>query len=431
MKIGILFDDVGKAGLDYSAPPEGNPGVGGTQYCFLMLMYYLSNIQQEDEIIVYCWNHKGSVFPKNKNLHIKYINEPEEAIELSVKDTIDIFLFNFSHMLTFQSLLEKSSLRCITWVHNWVRGKLLNAMVECSAVKRVVFLGQEHYDRYIDSPIMDKAVVLPNMFNTEGYIRRDKDLSAVVTYVGALIPSKGFHALAAVWKDVIRAFPEAKLYVLGAGNLYGTVDGGIEPVFGKLGIADREYEEQFLKYITDKDGKLLPSIHFLGNVGREKIDIYKKTKVGIVNPTGRTEVCPISALEMGAAEVPVISKNINGLPDVVINGQTGLLVNSKKQLTQSIIELLSDDEKNKQLGEHARNHVFSNFNPENITQQWVRVFKDMLEDGEVEVISPSKNMRNNFKWARVVLYNLKKIPLFHNLPAMIEIEDWISKILYG
>lgn len=63
----------------------------------------------------------------------------------------------------------------------------------------------------------------------------------------------------------IKKVPQAQLYVIGGGNLYNR-----NAVMGKYGIATQEYENEFMPYITDDDGKILPSVHFCGILGKEK-----------------------------------------------------------------------------------------------------------------------------------------------------------------
>lgn len=50
-------------------------------------------------------------------------------------------------------------------------------------------------------------------------MRTNADTKKVV-YSGALIKQKGFHILAKAWKNILKAVPDAELYVLG-GGLYG------------------------------------------------------------------------------------------------------------------------------------------------------------------------------------------------------------------
>ena len=91
----------------------------------------------------------------------------------------------------------------------------------------------------------------------------------IVTYVGSLVPAKGFHRLAQIWPEVISKVPNAELYVIGNGKVYDR-----NAKLGKYGISQSDYENQFMKYLTDDEGEILKSVHFCGIVGKEKRDIF-------------------------------------------------------------------------------------------------------------------------------------------------------------
>jgi glycosyltransferase involved in cell wall biosynthesis len=426
MKIGIIYDDISREGLDCSQPNKGNPGVGGTQYCYLMFLYYYAQYFTNDSIVVYR-HRNANILPRMPREDIiKYVETSNirECVEKAAGDDVDFLLFTHGHLLEITEYLETYNIRGVVWVHNWIRGEYLKKIVQSQMIVRVVFLGQEHYDRYVDHEITKKAVVIPNMFNTEGYPARSSIVNHNVTYVGAIVPGKGFHALAEAWPRVIDEIPDANLYVIGKGNLYGK---GMEP--GPLGIADSKYENQFYRHITNTEGGVIPSVHFLGILGSEKIDYYLKTSVGIVNPTGVTEVCPISALEMEAAGIPVISRKINGLPDVIIDGCTGILIRNQKQLAQSIIDLLIDLEKNETMGMKGREFVQEMFSPIKIINLWNDMFLDIMGNRAPDLLKPHNNFGNNFKWIRIVNSQIKTVPIFKHLPALIDIEGMMRGIV--
>lgn len=41
MKIGFYLSDKGISGKNISTPENGNPGIGGTEYCFSFVIRYL------------------------------------------------------------------------------------------------------------------------------------------------------------------------------------------------------------------------------------------------------------------------------------------------------------------------------------------------------------------------------------------------------
>ena len=103
--------------------------------------------------------------------------------------------------------------------------------------------------------------------------RKEND-GKTVTYIGSLVPTKGFHLLANAWKAVLAEVPDAQLHVVGSGKLYDR-----NSKLGAYGIAEESYENSFIKGITDRAGELLPSVHFHGVMGEEKKELIARTSV--------------------------------------------------------------------------------------------------------------------------------------------------------
>lgn len=425
MRIGIIYDSVDREGLDCSKPEYGNPGIGGTQYCFLMLIRYLSFLNC-DEIFVYQYGNLSHNIEMPTSQKIEYRNGNSICccVDLAKNDNVDVLLFSSLNVVKLAKKIDSSNLNCAVWVHNWMRSTILSAVRKSKAIKRCIFLVKEQYDYYIDDEVIKKSIFIHNMFEAKHSKVRDFSTTKKnVTYVGALIKGKGFHALAKIWKKIIKKEPSAELHVIGSGSLYGD-----HVNFGKLGIADKKYEDSFYKFVTDKKGRVLPSIHFHGLLGVEKNDILTKTKVGIVNPTAKTEICPLSALEMEAACIPVVSKNKNGLPDVVINRQTGFLIQNSRQLYRKIIFLLKNDDVNIEMGIRAREFVCDRFNPNKLALEWRKELQCIIEDTYPIIKVPKTNLFVNLKYLRKFSFFIKKFPLFRFLPSIVQIEGKIKKI---
>ena len=75
--------------------------------------------------------------------------------------------------------------------------------------------------------------------------------------------------------------------------------------------------------------------------------------------TSRTESFCLAALEAMACGVPVVAPRVGGLPEVVLDGKTGLLFDPDQpnQAVQSALSLLSDPERYKQMSESAFRHA--------------------------------------------------------------------------
>ncbi len=59
--------------------------------------------------------------------------------------------------------------------------------------------------------------------------------------------------------------------------------------------------------------------------------------------------------------VPVVGRNVGGIPLQVINGSTGFLANTISEATEKTIYLLRNQEEAKKMGENGKEHVFRNF----------------------------------------------------------------------
>lgn len=86
----------------------------------------------------------------------------------------------------------------------------------------------------------------------------------------------------------------------------------------------------------------------------------------VVASTGDRDGLPTSVLEAMAYGVPVVTTAVNGLPDVVIDGETGLVVPERDPtaLAEALERLLADPEHARRLGEQGRRHVEQSFSLE-------------------------------------------------------------------
>lgn len=377
-----------------------NPGIGGSEYLLLLLFYYLNLL---------CPELKCQLLTTDKSMkgnNIIYVSNEIEAIKKSKKNGANEFIFiPKKNNIDFYNMLSKKEINGIAWIHNYISYEMIDLLKKCKSIKRIVFVGKEHYDSYIDSEIMNKSCYIYNMIpEVKHEMTTPFEKNNIVTYVGSIIPAKGFHMLASIWKGVLKKVPDAKLQVIGSGKLYDK-----DSKLGKYNIANEKYEKRFIKYLIDEKGNIIDSVNFLGTIGKEKEQYINKTKVGIANPTGISETFCLSAVEYKTYGIPIVTYNGYGLLDTVRNGVDGILIKNKRQLKRAIVKLLKDNELNKKIGENGYKDGFQSFLPEKIIPIWEKMINEVEFGVEANVYIPNKNYFNDFKWLKVINYKLKKV----------------------
>jgi glycosyltransferase involved in cell wall biosynthesis len=86
-----------------------------------------------------------------------------------------------------------------------------------------------------------------------------------------------------------------------------------------------------------------------------------------------------AALLAMSAGVPVIASRVGGLPEVVRDRETGLLVeNSPAAVAAAIVELARDPEFSRRLGQAARRAVVENFTVNHMVRRTMEVYQKVL-----------------------------------------------------
>jgi len=419
MKIAFYLPPMGNRNIDASNPELGNPGIGGLQFQMVLLAYFLS--KEKPDWQIYCFSESDILL--SENLNFVKINE---GIFLDTINSlyIDILVSPNLEPSILRKLNLPKNLKIITRSGNSINIERSRFIEKNENIKANVFVGKQFYDNFLDSNIIKKSKYIFNMIvdPCEKNIKRELN-SKIVVYMGALVKAKGFLELAKMWKDILKDVPDAKLYVIGSGKLYNS-----DRELGALGIAEKEFEDEFMPYISDKNG-LLPSIKFMGVMGKVKYDIFSRASVGVANPSGVSETFCSTVIEMNCASLPVVSINKYSLPDVVKNGQTGLLGKNNKEIKKNIVKLLHDNEFNEKLGLSAKKSV-ENFSPQKILPQWIELFQQ-VQNGTFapKYDPPVPPFNNKFKWLRIINRYLRFKMKLAFLPAIVDVKPLLRRFV--
>lgn len=137
--------------------------------------------------------------------------------------------------------------------------------------------------------------------------------------IAELHKNKGVDFAIEAFATIAQDLPESKLVIIGEGE---------ERKHLEKRIAELELGERIL---------------LLGFI-REANTYLKAFDIGLC--TSRTDTFPYVPLEMGLAGVPVIASWVGGIPEIIVNGESGIL-NQKGDIdgiARSIVELIQDEE---------------------------------------------------------------------------------------
>lgn len=415
MKVAFYLDNDKHLGIDYSKPENGNPGIGGSQYMFWIISYYLQ--KKYPDLDVYLFAENIDKMPSEmKCIKVKDIID---VVRVADEKKIDIIVCRGPYLdKKFYNELEKINLKCIVWSHNFENYENAKLISECKNIKRNVCVGKEQYDILRDNSLFKKSTYIYNTitFNLYDNIECEK-IPNSVCFMGSLHEAKGFRTLAAVWPKIEKRVSESQLFVIGGGNLYDK-----KAKMGKYGLAEEKFEKSFIKYLVDKNGKIKDNVHFMGVVGgKEKLELMKKSCVGVVNPTGKGETFCIGAIEFEALNVPVVTIRKYSLVETVSDKVTGLLFKNDREFVKNVVTLLNNNDLRVSIEKNGNEFVKNKFDLDNIVNQWYNLLLDVYNDVEQKQNLQCDNMWNNRKWLREANRKIQKILPF--MPSVLWYES--------
>lgn len=242
--------------------------------------------------------------------------------------------------------------------------RLLNRLT-APLTDRVICVAQKVAD-FVQAQVgipSDKLVVIPNGVDVQIFVPSAMTKPAdwqprIIGNVGRLEPVKGTRFLLEAFAQVADQFPDRRVWLVGD----GTERQNLEMQTKQLGVTD---QIQFLG--TRKDvSELLP-----------QMDIF-------VLPS-HWEGMPIAVLEAMAAGLPVVATAVGGTTEVVVPGETGLLVPpaDPTALAQAMVTLLTDPALCHRFGLAGRKRVEQQFSIEQTVAKTVALYEKLFYEKQV------------------------------------------------
>ncbi|MGO9759952.1 MAG: glycosyltransferase family 4 protein [Solirubrobacteraceae bacterium] len=145
-----------------------------------------------------------------------------------------------------------------------------------------------------------------------------------------------------------------------------------------LTLAGEGPSRRALEHMADSLG-LASQVSFPGAVGQDEIcDLYSDASVFCL--PSFAEGVPGVLMEAMAMELPVVSTRITGIPELIDDGDNGLLVAPGRadELADALERLLVDRSMRREMGSRARAKIVREFNTESSAAQLYELFVEQL-----------------------------------------------------
>jgi N-acetyl-alpha-D-glucosaminyl L-malate synthase BshA len=208
-------------------------------------------------------------------------------------------------------------------------------------IPSIVSLGD--HARYEPAPVVRQRLGLPS--------------GPLVTCVARLTPQKAHDILLRAWPMVLSRYPDAHLVLVGS----GPEETRLRRLADSLGITGRVYfageQREVAPYLAASDVFVLPS---------------------------RAEGLGLALMEAMSAGLPCVASRVGGIPDLIEDGQNGLLVEPEDVagLAKALLKLLEDRKLAKKLGDRARQFIIQNYNPDVIVSQYISLYRQLYYNME-------------------------------------------------
>ena len=185
---------------------------------------------------------------------------------------------------------------------------------------------------------------------------------AVVFALGRVVLKKGFDFLIRALTFVKQKYPNVTLIIGGDGT-----------------------DLQRLKILAKEIG-VSARVRFPGTINRVDVPAYFHlcdvfTLPAVFDLQGNVDGCPNVILEAMACGKPVVATRISGIPVVVKDGETGILVKEKNvsELAGALITLLIDPQKRERLGRAGQQRILKELTWDKIIEQFKDIYQDCVK----------------------------------------------------
>ena len=296
------------------------------------------------------WSYGRRVAQVVRDFDVVYLhNEPNVLLFLKKRPGQKWILHMHNDHLTikaFRALYRRAlkNVDVVLCVSEYIRQRAIAAFPEAASRFKVVLNAT---DADLFKPYGEEAWT-----QLQGKVPLSREHRNVL-YVGRLTPIKGVHVLIEAFREVYASDPQARLVIAGSSFFEGA--------------ATTPYERELIHLAEP----IQQAILFTGFVPHTTLKYLYSACDVVVAPSVWQEPSGLVVLEAMSSGTCIIGSRVGGIPDLIADGRTGILVppDNAKALAAAISQLLSDPQRRLAMKQAARQSVVADFSWDRLVNQ--------------------------------------------------------------
>ena len=248
---------------------------------------------------------------------------------------------------------ELSKLRFYEWLDSWAIRRLNGVVVVSEAMlEKPALRSLGTVARVIDNGISTQ--VPDRNLPFEEQLRRFAGDRRIVASIGRLTVEKNFSCLLDSFAELNKQYPDTVLVIVGDGDCRDELDARIT----QLSLTDKVWITGYV----EKAG-----------ASSDQFTVYVCSSL--------TEGLPMTLLEAMRAEVPIVSTAISRIPQLLQDGECGVLVESDNAaaLASGIGAVLADEENARTLAINAKQRFDKHYSSEQMYQRYNECYNELVK----------------------------------------------------
>lgn len=279
-------------------------------------------------------------------------------------------------------------------IHTWqVKGKFIEKLIKraycytCKFTNKVIAVSEFVKNELIKNSVPENKIIrIYNGVDADIFkpLSRDEKLKMhkylsdlefenLIGVVGNLVSIKGHSFFIDAIPEILLQHPSSMVVFIGEGPLREE----LEDKVSQMGLSGKV---KFLGQLSSILPKMIASM-----------DVFVQPSL--------TESFGLAVAEAQACAVPVVASRTGGIPEIVINGKTGFLVDpgNSSQIAEKVCFILSDPKKCLDMGIEGRRFVVENFNISQTSSSYYKLYCELFYSENVKEPEPEHDVDQPIK----------------------------------